>query len=455
MLTNIMKLKHLIASAIGVALCASPFVSYAAYNDVTLQEGTAELSVGGVTLTLTTPGALLTSITVNTDSFEVTMDAQSYLKIQSADRRNITVTDYAPVKLTSSCTDSSSTNYFESPASAQTKTFTVTVANTTCTTGGTSGGSGSPGGSGGGGGGSSGGSANSGRAQRQYPDGTVVYLDEPGATAKIKELDAKFAVKTVSPVVAKTGTPATPSAQVTSVTARSAISGTVDRLLKKGMTNPGVKVLQQILNSDPDTQIATSGTGAPGNESTFFGPGTLKAIQKFQVKHGLAKPGDDGYGNVGPKTRAKLNEIAGGVSGVPATPSVAPAQVSATVITGSISSRSLSKGVKHAEVKTLQQVLNSDPDTQIANTGDGSPGNETTFFGAGTLKAIQKFQLKHGLAKPGDDGYGNVGPKTRAKLNEIASGVSANGAQGDLLQKQIEDALKQINILQDQLKKAQ
>lgn len=41
-----------------------------------------------------------------------------------------------------------------------------------------------------------------------------------------------------------------------------------------------------------------------------FGPMTKAAVQKFQVAHGIAKPGNSGYGVVGPMTRAKLIELA-------------------------------------------------------------------------------------------------------------------------------------------------
>ena len=46
-------------------------------------------------------------------------------------------------------------------------------------------------------------------------------------------------------------------------------------------------------------------------------------------------------------------------------------------------------------------------------------GNETEYFGSLTEKAVQKFQTKYNIAKSGDSGYGYVGPKTRAKLNEV------------------------------------
>lgn len=85
--------------------------------------------------------------------------------------------------------------------------------------------------------------------------------------------------------------------------------GTLTAALSLGSVNTQVKILQQILNSDTDTQVAASGAGSPGQETTRFGPATLAAVKKFQQKYGIAGPGSAGYGRVGPATRAKLNSI--------------------------------------------------------------------------------------------------------------------------------------------------
>ncbi|RJR13401.1 hypothetical protein C4585_02170 [Candidatus Parcubacteria bacterium] len=81
------------------------------------------------------------------------------------------------------------------------------------------------------------------------------------------------------------------------------------------------------------------------------------------------------------------------------------------------------------EVLKLQQFLNSDPDTVIASSGPGSPGNETTRFGSLTAAAVKKFQLKYaseilyplGLTQP----TGNVYGSTRDKINALACGSPA------------------------------
>lgn len=84
----------------------------------------------------------------------------------------------------------------------------------------------------------------------------------------------------------------------------------IKRDLSKGCVDgPDVKVLQQLLNKDPQTRIAMSGPGSPGQESLSFGGLTEKAVQRFQEKYAIATPGQPGYGVVGPRTREKLREI--------------------------------------------------------------------------------------------------------------------------------------------------
>ncbi len=81
--------------------------------------------------------------------------------------------------------------------------------------------------------------------------------------------------------------------------------------LKLGDISPDVLLLQKILNSSPDTQVALTGPGSPGNETSFFGPLTRQAVIKFQEKYknDILYPNNliSGTGIVGYYTKTKLN----------------------------------------------------------------------------------------------------------------------------------------------------
>src|SRR3989344_5492552 len=67
--------------------------------------------------------------------------------------------------------------------------------------------------------------------------------------------------------------------------------------LQQGSTGDDVKTLQSLLAGDPDIYPEGKITG-------FFGPLTVKALKKFQAKHGIEQ-----IGFAGPKTLKKLNEL--------------------------------------------------------------------------------------------------------------------------------------------------
>ena len=89
------------------------------------------------------------------------------------------------------------------------------------------------------------------------------------------------------------------------VSAQSTCSFTSTTLLKRGDTHPDVLVMQRILNLDPTTQIAKTGSGSIGKENSYFGTLTRTALLKFQYKHAVTVEN----GVLGTVTRAKLTQV--------------------------------------------------------------------------------------------------------------------------------------------------
>jgi len=71
-----------------------------------------------------------------------------------------------------------------------------------------------------------------------------------------------------------------------------------------GDQDPSIHGIQKFLN-EQGYPLTENGPGSPGNETDVFGPRTLQAAKAFQEANGLTADG-----LVGPKTIAKMNEIA-------------------------------------------------------------------------------------------------------------------------------------------------
>jgi peptidoglycan hydrolase-like protein with peptidoglycan-binding domain len=74
------------------------------------------------------------------------------------------------------------------------------------------------------------------------------------------------------------------------------------KYLSRGSTGTEVVSLQTFLRQYRDLYPEGLVTG-------MYGPATERAVKRFQEKYKIAYVGSLGYGNVGVKTRAKLNEF--------------------------------------------------------------------------------------------------------------------------------------------------
>ncbi|OGG58618.1 hypothetical protein A2765_02755 [Candidatus Kaiserbacteria bacterium RIFCSPHIGHO2_01_FULL_56_24] len=83
------------------------------------------------------------------------------------------------------------------------------------------------------------------------------------------------------------------------------------------------------------------------------------------------------------------------------------------------------QGQSGGEVMWVQKFLNSHG-AQIAASGAGSPGNETSYYGGLTKAAVAKWQAANGVSPAA----GYWGPVTRAKVAVVCSGSVTPGVPG-------------------------
>ena len=259
-------MRTLIKSGIALGLFL-PALAFAAYNDVRLGTS-AILSVNSMSVTVVSSTTTVQSIVVGASSFIATLAAGSTMVI-SAPNLSVT-TEPAVGGLTTSC--SGGVNTVTLPAVSGAATVTVIPSSTACNTTTTSS------------------SSNGGG-----PVGLIGTTNSGGGGGS----------SSYKPVVVAAPAAVTPQAASSKTFAKITLA------LKKGSKGAQVKTVQQMLNADKDTRVAASGIGSPGKETTLFGSATVSAIKRFQVKWGIVKAGEAGYGSLGPKTRAKLNLLFG------------------------------------------------------------------------------------------------------------------------------------------------
>ncbi len=166
-----------------------------------------------------------------------------------------------------------------------------------------------------------------------------------------------------------------------------------------GETSSDIVTLQKFLIA-AEEGIAAAKLKAAG-ATGYFGSVTKAALIEYQTAAEL-KP----TGVVDEKTFALVfSQEAGESSAVIVNATSTATSVAATFMF----TRDLELGMKGADVRELQKFLNANG-FLIAETGDGSPGNETQYFGSLTRAALAKYQAAKGITPAA----GYLGPKTRA-----------------------------------------
>lgn len=171
---------------------------------------------------------------------------------------------------------------------------------------------------------------------------------------------------------------------------------------KKNLTNS--QSVATICNTNDSTVTLTGGSSGATVTITPSGSCTTSSGGGGGVAGGsFSTPGQvTGGGSSGGSPSQQVSQAPQATQAVPANPNRVQGLLKATL-------RSRSRGVS---VTILQQMLAKD-------TAVYPEGLTTGFFGPATLRAVQRFQEKYDIAKKGGPGYGQVGPQTRAKLNEL------------------------------------
>lgn len=173
------------------------------------------------------------------------------------------------------------------------------------------------------------------------------------------------------------------------------------RELKLGSTGEDVLYLQQFLNKDTDTVVATEGVGSSQNETTYFGAKTRSAVIKFQEKYSsdiLVPIGlSSGTGIVGPRTLAKLNSLG------------ADLFVSNQVNTSGIGTNvnvDVSPVNFVPKVSSVNPYIIIDPEnTEIVIKGSGFLKNNSVFLVTNRIEVFSSYSTNQ------------AGTEIRAKLN--------------------------------------
>jgi len=170
------------------------------------------------------------------------------------------------------------------------------------------------------------------------------------------------------------------------------------KTLQRGSSGEEVRKLQEFLAKDKKIYPEGLATG-------FFGKLTEKAVMRFQEKNGI-----EPVGVVGPKTRAKINEISSG--GAAQARSQRPERITKlTPVSEEVGlTENLTRGNSGNNVARLQEFLSMFPRVYPEKSKTGN-------FGPATETAVKRFQARVGLSQK--DQHGRVEGRTREIVNAL------------------------------------
>ncbi len=214
--------------------------------------------------------------------------------------------------------------------------------------------------------------------------------------------------------------------------------------LKQGSRGPSVMALQQFLNMSPDTQVASTGVGSPGSETSYFGVLTKAAVNKFQQKYvsqiltplGLSTP----TGNFFASSRAEANALCAGSTTTPPTTTPPSSTASGTAVVSAAAQPA--NGVAPASAARVAftnftVTANGAPVTinSVSVVRQG-PSLDTDFSGVVLLNAATGVQI--GVSRVFDSNHSaTVGssvtiPAGTSMTFTVAGNVAAAPASGDI-----------------------
>ena len=256
-------------------------------------------------------------------------------------------------------------------------------------------------------------------------------------------------------------------AQVGQQTLPEAVAASIDTLtfvrdLTVGSVGSDVRTLQALLNS-LGFIISSDGPGSPGQESEYFGERTRQALIRYQEANGIVPA--SGY--FGPITRAfiqgerqpqQAGQAQGEISRLPPTEQdqeiVSPVaqgeqqtlveEVAASVDTRDFV-RDLTIGSVGEDVRSLQVLLNALGFT-VSESGPGSPGEESAYFGERTRQALITYQQANGITPA--NGY--FGPITRAFIQRERGSGSSDRREVESSIEQVEQESSQTDLTEQE-----